>query len=141
MSKGGNALRYQDLPSAAALARYAAELNARARSRQAKGQIGIDDLRDVILSSAGCCGWCAVNLTGAAFEIDHIQALNRGGNHVRSNLVLSCASCNRKKGEKAAAVFALELLAAGGETTTLISRVLREAGLSPKVPIQTKLLS
>lgn len=141
MARGGNALRYEDLPSAASLARYAAELNARARSMQAKGQISIDDLRDVVLSSAGCCGWCGVSLAGEPFEIDHIRALNRGGNHVRSNLVLSCVTCNRKKGEKAPAVFALELLAAGGEKTPLISLVLQEAGISPNVPIQTKLLS
>lgn len=134
-------MRYQDLPSAAALARYAADLNARARAMQARGQIGITELRDVILSSGGCCEWCGVNLVGKAFEIDHITALHHDGAHVRGNLALSCEPCNRKKGGKAPAIFALEQLAAGGKQTALISRVLREANLPPDAPVQTKLPS
>ena len=140
MVQGGNGLRYQDLPSAASLARYAADLNARARARSARGQINITELRDVILSSDGQCGWCAAQLVGEDFEIDHITALNQGGQHVRSNLILSCRACNRAKGDKAPAVFAIERLSAGGKQTPMILRVLKAANLTPKIPVQTKLL-
>lgn len=140
MLYGGNGLRYQDLPSAASLARYAADLNARARAMGAQGQIGIDELRDVILSSDGQCGWCAVQLVGENFEIDHITPLSQGGKNVRSNLTLSCETCNRTKGDKAPTVFAIELLTAEGKHTPLILRVLKEANISPNIPVQTKLL-
>ena len=137
---GGNGLRYQDLPSAASLARYAADLNARARAMGAPGQIGIDELRDVILSSDGQCGWCAAHMVGENFEIDHITALHQGGKHVRSNLTLSCQTCNRAKGDKAPTAFAIERLAAGGKHTPLILRVLSEANISPNIPVQTNFL-
>ncbi len=133
-------MRYQDLPSAAALARYAAALNARARALPAGGQIGLSELRDVMLSSGGRCEWCGADLVGAPFEIDHIVSLQRGGGHTRANLALSCEDCNRQKGGKAPESFALERLAAGGTQTPLIARVLREAKIPPRAPVQTTLL-
>lgn len=35
-----------------------------------------------------------------SFEIDHINPVVSGGNSLIDNLILSCRSCNRKKGSK-----------------------------------------
>ena len=134
-------MRYQDLPPATALARYAAALNARARAAACAGQISLADLRDVMLSSGGRCEWCGVELIGAPFEVDHIVSLQRGGAHARRNLVLSCAGCNRQKGGKSPVSFALQRLAAGGARTGLILRVLNAAGIESGAPVQESLLA
>lgn len=42
------------------------------------------------------CYWCGKGCAND-FEVDHYVPLARGGEHVASNLVISCAPCNRRK--------------------------------------------
>ena len=131
-------MRYEDLPPKPALARYLAVLNQRARAIGAEGKITLSELRDVILSSHGCCEWCGTSLVDSEFEIDHIHPLKRGGAHQRSNLALSCPTCNRMKAQKTPLVFALERIAAGKQTA-LISRILTAAEANTQPVVQRRL--
>lgn len=45
------------------------------------------------------CHWCGKRCT-KRYDIDHITALSRGGEHQLRNLCISCVSCNRSKGAR-----------------------------------------
>jgi len=122
---------YQDLLDARLLASYTAAMNARAGAARAPGRLTVDGLRDRILESGGCCEWCGCSLVNAAFELDHILSLSRGGANKASNLVLSCPDCNRKKGQKHPARFAAEIHHRTGRKTALVRRVLERYGIEP----------
>lgn len=126
-------MRYQDFLQAEALATYAAAINRRAALAGVPGRVQADDLRDVILESGGRCAWCSAPLVDAEFEIDHVEALVRGGANTRANLVCACPACNRRKGDRPPVQFALERVAAGGTRTPLINRLLHEHGAAPTV--------
>lgn len=117
-------MRYQDELDGAILRQYAADLNYRARQLEATGEVSPDDLRARILESAGHCEWCGRSLVKLDFEIDHIQSLSKGGANTISNLAVSCADCNRRKGEKSPIRFAKERVASTGNKTALILRLL-----------------
>ena len=126
-------MRYQDFLNADALADYAAAINRRAAQAGAAGRVVAADLRDVILESGGRCAWCGARLVDSDIEIDHIEALVRGGANTRDNLACTCPVCNRRKGDRSAVQFALERVAAGGAHTPLINRLLRAHGATPAV--------
>lgn len=46
------------------------------------------------------CYYCKCSISGKQVHIDHIVALNLGGQHSIDNLCSSCPSCNLKKGAK-----------------------------------------
>lgn len=115
---------YTDFPDLNALKPYAAEMNKRARQYDAPGTMTAVLLRSLILDSAGRCAWCDTKLLRQEFEIDHIHPLRRGGANTYDNLALTCAPCNRRKGERPPLQFALEQVAANGTITPLIRRLL-----------------
>jgi len=45
------------------------------------------------------CHWCQVECE-ESFHVDHYIPLSKGGKHIASNLVISCASCNVRKNNK-----------------------------------------
>lgn len=49
-------------------------------------------------SQKGLCFYCDGSLDN--YHIDHIIPLSKGGEHQLHNLVLSCPTCNLKKGNK-----------------------------------------
>lgn len=117
---------YTDFPDMYVLKSYASAMNARAKQTNSKGRLTATVLRAVILESGGKCGWCGINLLNEEFEIDHIHALTRGGMNAHDNLVMSCVSCNRRKGDKTALRFALEMVAANETKTRLVQRLINE---------------
>lgn len=48
------------------------------------------------------CAYCYVEESEETktFELEHIIPLSKGGRHHKSNLVISCKSCNSKKGNR-----------------------------------------
>jgi len=61
-----------------------------------------ENLRQEVLDRDQVCQYCG----GEARTIDHIIPKIRGGQHVETNLVASCLSCNDKKGTMSVAEFA-----------------------------------
>jgi hypothetical protein len=58
-----------------------------------------------LVYAEGRCGYCRVELTptfkdGLPYQLDHKIPLSRGGEHVQSNWMASCRSCNAEKGTK-----------------------------------------
>lgn len=121
-------MHYRDRIPIDELKRYAAAMNTRAKAARRPGTLTAETLRGVILDSGGHCRWCGMSLVGRDFEIDHIMPLRRGGDNVTANLVLACAECNRRKGEKSPLMFAQEQ-SARGIKTRLIQQLLDEAGV------------
>ena len=124
-------MRYRDLLDEDELLRYTHALNARARRSGRSGALTSDELRGVILSSGGVCGWCGVSLVDAVFEIDHIIPLADRGAHHPDNLVVACPTCNRQKAQASPLRFALAVAARIGRTTPVIQRILDHYGASP----------
>lgn len=54
--------------------------------------------RKQFLRQGGLCYYCQVYLSVVRENVEHITARSRGGTNAKSNLVLSCASCNKRKG-------------------------------------------
>ena len=117
---------YNDFLDIYELRKYAGAMNARAREYRAKGILTEVLLRSLILESAGKCAWCGRGLLKQEFEIDHIQALRWGGTNSYGNLAVTCVSCNRRKAEKSAIKFALELASEQQEITLLVRKILDE---------------
>ena len=117
---------YTDYVDIYELRKYTTAMNTRARDYRATGTLTALLLRSVILDSAGKCAWCGTNLVKQDFEIDHIQALRWGGSNTYDNLAVTCVSCNRRKGEKTAIKFALELAAEHHQVTPLVRKILDE---------------
>jgi len=46
------------------------------------------------------CAYCGCDLNTAKVHLDHIIPLSKDGNHEWSNLCLSCAPCNQRKGDR-----------------------------------------
>lgn len=75
------------------------------RSKERQGDVTTQQLLE-LEQSAKVCYWCNCSLKKAKVHIDHYVPLSRGGEHTLSNLVVSCAICNRKKFAKSPYDFA-----------------------------------
>ena len=115
---------YQDELDLAALQQYAKALNARARTVRAHGRLSAAALQSRIFESGGRCEWCGVNLVGSPLELDHVISLGQRGSNTPANLAVACPDCNRRKGQKHPARFAMEIFNETRRRTELISRVL-----------------
>jgi len=47
----------------------------------------------------GCCFYCGVKLSWSEKTVDHVIPKSKGGPHRAWNLVLSCFTCNKNKGD------------------------------------------
>lgn len=54
------------------------------------------------------CHWCGIDCSSLP-TIDHVKPLSKGGEHVASNLVIACKSCNSRKHAKDPIEFAQSL--------------------------------
>lgn len=57
------------------------------------------DVYELLRSSQGRCAYCGADVAGR-FHVDHFIPISKGGKHERSNLRISCPSCNLRKGAK-----------------------------------------
>ena len=74
----------------------------RARELQALGEWNITEAEHVEAlyeTQEGCCFYCGTDY-GDTFHREHKTPLSRGGLHAPENIVLSCATCNLRKGNK-----------------------------------------
>lgn len=55
---------------------------------------------EIFIRDKGKCQYCQCDLPERGWHLDHVLPLSRGGNHLRSNVVASCAKCNLSKGNK-----------------------------------------
>lgn len=46
------------------------------------------------------CAYCGIEAEGEDVTLDHVIPVSRGGTDRMSNMVLCCAKCNTKKGNK-----------------------------------------
>lgn len=46
------------------------------------------------------CFYCSTKFVGKRINVEHIKPRSKGGDNRSQNLVLSCADCNRNKGNK-----------------------------------------
>lgn len=63
------------------------------------GELSAAELRDLRESAEGC-HYCGRQLVLLERTIDHVVPLIAGGRHERGNVVVSCRSCNSKKGDR-----------------------------------------
>lgn len=56
--------------------------------------------KNVFLRDQGFCQYCAENLKGKPWTIDHVFPSSRGGRSEWSNVVVSCKTCNQAKGDR-----------------------------------------
>lgn len=73
------------------------EHNARQRARSFGAYVEPVDFHAVFVDADGRCYLCDEPVADD-FDFDHVLALSRGGEHVRENIRLAHASCNRSKG-------------------------------------------
>lgn len=78
--------------------------NAASNSRQRKRRF--DHLFKL---QRGKCAYCRIKVTETASQIDHITPRAAGGTNRRSNLQLTCVSCNQAKSDRHPVVFAQSL--------------------------------
>lgn len=81
------------------LKRSAARQAYRARKRGADGSHSAEDIQQLLVLQKGRCAMCSDDIR-KAFQVDHMQALSRGGSNDRLNLQLLCRSCNASKGAR-----------------------------------------
>lgn len=122
---------YQDCLDLDELERYAATLNARAKSVGAPGRLTAVLLRDRILSSGGRCEWCQRSLVNTPFELDHVVSLSQQGANMPRNLAVACPTCNRRKAQKHPARFAAEIYSESRVKTALVAAVLKGYHIEP----------
>jgi 5-methylcytosine-specific restriction endonuclease McrA len=69
------------------------------RKLQAEGTHAAADIQAQYERQKGRCYWCNVKV-GNTYDVDHIVPLSRGGTDWPENIVITCPSCNRSKGNK-----------------------------------------
>lgn len=55
------------------------------------------------------CFWCKGQFAPAKCHADHVLPVSKGGPHSLGNMVIACARCNQRKGDKMPAVWLAEL--------------------------------
>lgn len=66
-----------------------------------------EDIASILSDQNGKCAYCKKSLK--KWHVDHIQPLSKGGDNSRSNLQITCQTCNLKKGSLDPLVFARRL--------------------------------
>ncbi len=82
--------------------------NQRSRRLAAPGRHTAQDIQEIYAQQKGRCIYCKCNLK-KKYHVDHIVALINGGSNDRSNLQITCKSCNHKKHAKDPIDFAREI--------------------------------
>jgi len=91
--------REYNLSTRGRLARSIANHNRRIRMLSGGGRYTIEDAQQQFANQRGLCWWCSKSLQDG-FHIDHYVPLAKGGSNGRENIVISCPTCNKKKGTK-----------------------------------------
>lgn len=65
--------------------------------KKATGRVSAAEWLAILESFGGACGFCL--RTNQPIEMDHVQALSRGGRHRADNVIPLCRSCNATKRE------------------------------------------
>lgn len=73
--------------------------NRRARLKKAEGRHTADDITAIQFLQQDRCACCRTELNGKG-QVDHIQAVTRGGSNWPRNLQILCAPCNQMKNAK-----------------------------------------
>lgn len=76
--------------------RAAHQRNRLARKAAAGGTHTAEDVQRIYQAQKGKCACCRVKV-GDKYEVDHIQALSKGGSNWPSNLQILCPTCNARK--------------------------------------------
>ena len=63
------------------------------------GQLSCDR-KNVYIRDGGCCQYCGKKVSKKESTLDHVLPKSRGGVIRWNNVVLSCFSCNQKKGNR-----------------------------------------
>ena len=84
-------------------------LNRRKRIEENGGSVSKDDIAKLYAIQDGICYFCGNPISneseGGGFHVDHYESLYAGGRNDISNVVLTCASCNLRKGKMHGAEF------------------------------------
>lgn|SRR5690625_1175834 len=77
-------------------------LRRRAKENDQLLEVTRKELRALFAAFDGECIYCGISEdeTGTPHHVDHYIPVSEGGRHHKSNLVLSCASCNASKGNE-----------------------------------------
>lgn len=106
----------QKIPSMEKLRNRANTINHRARQRQLIEKVSAWDLLALLARSKGCCEWCSKPL-GEKYAFDHISPYRvYGATNTKSNLAVSCISCNSRKADKHPASWTMVLYISGRRT-------------------------
>ena len=73
--------------------------NHKRRALVKSGSISTEELEKLIEDNTECF-YCGCDITDVNRHIDHFIPLSKGGLHDLQNLVVACATCNMKKGDK-----------------------------------------
>lgn len=73
----------------------AASSKRRARLRGVRSTLTARDIAEVFVAFGMRCAYCLRD--DVAMEIDHVDPVSRGGDHVPENIVPACRSCNARK--------------------------------------------
>lgn len=79
----------------------------RARRQMASGSFTANDLKWIFSAQKGKCAYCRAKF-GKKYHIDHIVALSKGGSNDKTNIQLTCKTCNLRKHAKDPIDFARE---------------------------------
>jgi len=77
----------------------AASHRRRARINASPSHFTADDIVAQRRRQRGVCYYCGCSLDESGYHIDHVMPLALGGGNAPENIVLSCPSCNLKKGD------------------------------------------
>ena len=58
------------------------------------------NIKAIYADAQGKCFYCHKNITFDEIHIDHFIPVSKGGQHIKSNLRISCKKCNLSKGNK-----------------------------------------
>lgn len=62
------------------------------------GDLTLDQWRAILVAFAGHCAYCGK--VPERLTMDHVIPASKGGQHIASNVVPACFSCNQSKGDK-----------------------------------------
>lgn len=75
------------------------EAKQRSARKGAKGSYTAQDVQIILETQLGSCFYCGNPLR--EWHEDHFVPISKGGTNYRCNIVLACANCNLRKGNKA----------------------------------------